>query len=81
MFEKIQVIPFYIAVLILTDSKKNLTWEQQVYLGTNYGQACDAACHAARKDWPDSLTELKAVVRHYHICADGTTNYVVETEV
>jgi len=81
MFENIAVIPMYMAVLKITDSEKGMTWEQQVYLGTNYGKAHESAFTAAREDWPESVTELKAVIRHYHIKVDGTMIYIVETEV
>jgi len=81
MFENIAVIPLYVAVLKITDSEKNLTWEQQVYLGVDYGKAHESAFMAAREDWPESITELKAVIRHYYIKADGVMTYIIETEV
>jgi len=81
MFEKVLVIPLYIAVLRISDSQKNLTWEQQVYLDTDYGKAHEAAFEATREDWPESVTELKAFVRYYHIRADRTVAYILETEV
>lgn len=81
MFENIAVIPVYMAVLEITDSEKGMTWEQQIYLGINYGEAHEIAFMATREDWPESVTELKAIIRHYHIKADGTMTYIIETEV
>jgi hypothetical protein len=81
MFENIAVIPMYVGILKITDSQKDMTWEQQVYFGTDYGKAHEAAFMAAREGWPDSVTELKAVVRYYHIRSDGTMAYILETEV
>jgi hypothetical protein len=78
MFEKITVIPLYIAVLKITDSQKGLTWEQQVYFGTNYAKAHEAAINAAREDWPGSVTELTPVIKYYHLQADGRMSYIDE---
>ena len=81
MFENIAVTPLYVTVLKITDSAKNLTWEQQVYFGVDYEKAHESAFIAAREDWPENVTGLKAVIRHYHIKADGTITYITETEI
>jgi len=41
MFENIAVIPMYVGVLKITDSQKDMRWEQQVYIGTDYGNPGD----------------------------------------
>jgi len=81
MLENIAVIPLYVVIVRITDSKKGMTWEQQVYIGTDYGKAHGSAFIATQEEWPDSVTELKSVIRHYHIKADGTISYILETEV
>ncbi len=74
MFENIVVIPVYMTVLEITDSEKGMTWEQQVYLGTDYKKAYELASKVVK-------IKSKAVIRHYHIRADGTMEYIMEEEV
>jgi len=81
MFEEVIVIPLYITVLKISDARKNLTREQQIYLGTDYSKAHEAAFGAMREDWPEGVTDLKAFIRYYHIKTDGTIVYILETGI
>ena len=80
MLNNIAVIPLYIGMLQLTDKKKDITWREQVYIGLDYAKAHEAV-KDAREHWLDSVAELKSIIRYYHIKADGTMVYLIETKV
>ena len=81
MFEELAVVPLYLTILVLTNSEKDLTWEQQVYMGTSCKEAYEYAYTALKEKRPKDTTDLKAFIRYYHIEKDGKIYFITDTEV
>jgi len=81
MFEKLLVIPLYVAVLRVTDLQTNHVWDLLAYIGTEYESAFSGIGEASREHEPKDTTKVKAFIIQYHIKADGKMVYVLEEEV
>jgi len=80
MLKDIAVIPLYIGLLEITDSKKNMTWKEQVYIGLDYIKATTITFGAAKDRFCgfSNTTGLKAFIQYYHIRADGRIELINE---
>ncbi|ACL06214.1 hypothetical protein Dalk_4536 [Desulfatibacillum aliphaticivorans] len=76
-YEDISVIPIFIGINRIYDSEIDHSWDNMVYIGTQYSKAVSAVIGAKDpKNLPDTAS-AQGIIKHFHLLPNGDMRFLM----